>query len=106
MVELKSFMPYLELIIKILCYILFLIGSHAVMANTKTQETIEELRHLSLETWLAIKVARAGKAEEKASEVPASLIVITRKKIEIQRNQTLEEILQNIPGFYALNSSL
>lgn len=57
-----------------------------------------EIFDLSLEDLLSITVTTAGKKEEKISDVPVSLVLITRKEIEIYGYRTLEEILENVPG--------
>lgn len=52
---------------------------------------------------LDAEITTAGKQAEKISEIPASAIVITREEIETYGYSSLEEILENIPGLYAIN---
>ncbi len=57
-------------------------------------KTIEEL--------MDIEISTAGKKKEKLKEIPASIVVISRKEIETQGYTTLEEILQSVPGLYMI----
>ena len=50
-----------------------------------------------------IKISTAGKTLEKIGNIPASIVVITREEIETYGYMTLIEILENIPGLYAIN---
>lgn len=63
----------------------------------------EYLLALSLEQLLEVKITTAGKIEQKATDIPASVVVITRQDIETQGWRTLDEVLQNLPGLYAIN---
>jgi len=58
---------------------------------------------MSLEELLQITVTTAAKTEEKVAEVPASVVVITRRDIEKYGYRTLPEILENVPGLYGIN---
>jgi len=58
---------------------------------------------LSLDELLDIEITTAGKQSEKISEIPASVVVITREDIETFGYTTVEDILENIPGLYQIN---
>ena len=85
------------------------LSAFAPLAHTQDPElqspddNIEYLRSLSLEQLLEVKITTAGKTEQKAADIPASVVVITRQDIETQGWRTLDEVLQNLPGLYAIN---
>jgi len=54
----------------------------------------------SIEELLSIEVYSAGKQEQKITEIPASVVIITRDEIERYGYRTYMEILENVPGFY------
>lgn len=73
--------------------------------NVKLSNEIPELLSvLSIEEMMRIKVITAGKKEQEVSEIPASVVIITRKEIEKYGYSSLKEIIENIPGFFATNS--
>lgn len=59
---------------------------------------------MSLEELMRIELITAGKQSEKATDIPASVVLITRKEIELYGYTTLQEIFQNIPGFFVMES--
>lgn len=63
----------------------------------------EELFKMSLEELMNVRVTTADRTAEKIADIPASVVLITRKDIEIYGYQTLTEILENIPGLYGIN---
>ncbi|MBF0118959.1 MAG: TonB-dependent receptor plug domain-containing protein [Desulfobacterales bacterium] len=87
--------------------ILILISYFLIMPNLYAKDkksiTPENIFSMSLEEMLNYKVTTAGKKDEKISEIPASVIIITRKDIERYGYMNLGEILQNIPGMYAID---
>lgn len=64
---------------------------------------MSDLLEMSLEELLQVKVITANKTTETVSEVPASVVVITRRDIEKYGYRTLIEILENVPGLYGIN---
>ncbi|MFY0687675.1 MAG: TonB-dependent receptor plug domain-containing protein [Cyclobacteriaceae bacterium] len=58
------------------------------------------LMGLPLKELLQIKTTSVSKKEEPIAAVPASVVIVDRKEIENYGYQTLEDILQNIPGLY------
>jgi outer membrane receptor protein involved in Fe transport len=63
----------------------------------------EYLQSLSLEELLNLEITTAGKQKEKISDIPASIVVVTREDIDAYGYQSLVEILENIPGLYVTN---
>lgn len=59
---------------------------------------------LPLEALMNIKVVTAAKHEQKISDIPASVVLITREEIEQYGYTTLDEIFQNVPGFFTMQS--
>lgn len=65
---------------------------------------VPDLFALSLDELMNITVSTAGKKNEKISEVPASVVVITRDDIKKLGYKNLQEILENVPGFYTIDN--
>ena len=59
---------------------------------------------LSLEELFNIKVTTAGKQPQKNRDIPASTVLITRDEIARKGYTKFEEIIANVPGFYAIDS--
>jgi outer membrane receptor protein involved in Fe transport len=72
-------------------------------SQQEEEKKVDELFKLSLEELMKIKIKTAGKREEKIADIPASVVLITRKDIEAYGYRTLTEILENIPGLYAID---
>ena len=82
----------------------FTITTTPVYAQEEEEEVIvEDVADISLEDLLNVEITTAGKRPEKIGEVPASVVLVTRKDIETYGYQSLEEILQNIPGLFQTN---
>jgi len=75
-------------------------------STLKAQEvdTINNLFEMSIEDFIKIPIRAAGKTEQTIAEIPASTVVITRSEIEQYGYRNLREILNNIPGYYALSN--
>ncbi len=58
---------------------------------------------LTLEELLEFEVVTASKTAEKISEIPASVVVITREEIQKKAYTSLSDILQNITGVYMID---
>ncbi len=69
----------------------------------ESSEKIDKLFTMSLEDLMNVKISTAGKSPEKITDIPASVVLITREDIEIYGYRTLAEILQNIPGLYGID---
>lgn len=59
---------------------------------------------MSLDELIDIEVSTASRKEQKASDIPASIVLITREDIERYGYTTLDEIFQDIPGFFVMPS--
>lgn len=69
-----------------------------------TKKADDWMFEMSLEELLDEEVVTAGKKSEKISDIPASVVLITCEDIKRYGYKTLEEILENIPGFYMIDS--
>ncbi|MCP4216073.1 MAG: TonB-dependent receptor [bacterium] len=67
------------------------------------EEGAEDVMDMDLEDLLDVEITTAGKQAEKISEIPASIVLVTRDDIEKYGYQTLEEVLESIPGLYQTN---
>lgn len=63
-----------------------------------------DLFDLSLDELVNVEIVTAGKAPEKIKDIPASVILITRREIEKYGYTTLTDVLENAPGLYNLYS--
>ena len=61
---------------------------------------LEKLYSMSLEELMNVEIDTAGKTLQKISEIPASVILVTRADIAKYGYRSLAEILRNIPGLY------
>jgi len=72
---------------------------------TIASDRASELTALSLDQLidLDVVVTTAGKKEECLKDIPASVVVMTREEIQKYGYANLQEILQNVPGFYMID---
>ena len=56
------------------------------------------------EAILDLEITTAGKKAEKIRHIPASVVVVTREEIQKYGYQTLEEILEHVPGMYMIEN--
>ena len=87
-----------SLIIVFLVAIIF-----SLKINAQTPKDIEDLIQMSLIELMNVKITTAGKTTEKVSDIPASVVIITREEIKRNGYQTLCEILENTLGMYAID---
>jgi len=72
--------------------------------NSRSQDDQDEISFYELEqSFMNMKMTTAGKKAEKVSDIPASVVVITRRDIETYGYQTLTDVLRSIPGLYAID---
>ena len=76
--------------------------SAAAVANDEPA-TDDELLNLSLEQLMSIPVYSAAKRDQDASDAPSSVTVVTATEIRAYGWRTLADLLQSVPGFYAIN---
>ncbi|MBU1101158.1 MAG: TonB-dependent receptor [Bacteroidetes bacterium] len=62
-----------------------------------------DLSSLTLEELLDITISTAGKKTERLGVVPASTVIISKEEIEILGFETINEIIGNIPGLFAID---
>jgi len=58
---------------------------------------------MSLEELMQLKITTAGKQEQTITDIPASVVVISRADIEAYGYQSLKEILSNLLGLYKID---
>jgi outer membrane receptor protein involved in Fe transport len=61
---------------------------------------------LSLEDILKLEVYSANKKLEPIVDIPSSIVIISRKEIQENGWQTIEEVLTHVPGMYMINDYL
>lgn len=61
---------------------------------------IDKYFKMDLMELLNVEITAAGKKREKISDIPASVVLVTREEIETYGYQTVAEVLENIPGIY------
>lgn len=71
--------------------------------DTEAETKPSELFKMSLKELLNVKITTANRTPEKISDIPASVVLITREEIEAYGYKTLGEILENIPGLYNID---
>ncbi|HLP47526.1 MAG TPA: TonB-dependent receptor [Candidatus Kapabacteria bacterium] len=63
----------------------------------------DELFKIPLNELLNVKITTANRTPEKISDIPASVVLITREEIEAYGYRTLTEIMENIPGLFSID---
>jgi len=64
----------------------------------------ENLFEMSLAELMELEIVTASKTEERISDIPASIIILTRQDIEMYGFTSLEEIFAHISGLYYVNN--
>ncbi len=86
-----------------LCILFFFVALCGRASETETNQNSADLTSLSLEALMEIEVPvvfGASKFEQKATEAPSSVTVITSDEIKRYGYRTLADILQSVQGFY------
>lgn len=87
-----------------LCWVVFVfVFTPGITFTADEVKKGDDIDNFSLEELLNITITTAGKQAEKVSEIPASVVIVTREDIERYGYQDLAEILENIPGLYQNN---
>jgi outer membrane receptor for ferrienterochelin and colicins len=81
----------------------FVLNTTVVQAELDRENRVRNLLSLSLEELMEIKINTANKIAEKIGEIPASVVLITRKEIKRYGYTNLDEILRHVQGMYHLN---
>jgi len=63
-------------------------------------QPIDDLFSMSLEELMNVEINSAAKTSLTAGEIPASVVIISRRDIKLYGYSSLEEVLKNIPGMY------
>ena len=79
-------------------FAIYLATSCTTVSGAKTE--FESLLDMPLEELMNIEIRTASKTSLTAGEIPASVIIINRKDIQLYGYSSLEEILNNVPGMY------
>lgn len=66
--------------------------------------TMARLFSMDLEQLLNVTVSTAGKQTEKVTDIPASVVLVTRNDIKTAGYTSLSQILENIPGMFLVNN--
>lgn len=96
----KLFFPLIGFVL--LAFLFSSIVSAPLIAQEQEEEA-EDVMDMDLEDLLNVEITTAGKKAEKISDIPASVVLITRADIERYGYDTLDEILENVPGLYGLD---
>lgn len=71
-------------------------------AEQKTKNN-DDLFEMSFEELMEMQIITAAKTPEEIGDIPASVIIVTRRDIERYGYSSLTEILENIPGLFAID---
>ncbi len=71
--------------------------------NVHAQE-MDLLADISLVDLLNLRIDSASKRQEKLTEIPASVVILTRSDIERFGYATLDELLAELPGFFLVDN--
>jgi outer membrane receptor protein involved in Fe transport len=63
-----------------------------------SKKRLTALSNLSLDELMDIPITSASRVEEKISDTPANVIVITREQIETRRYTSLSDLMRDLPG--------
>lgn len=86
--------------------IFFVFLSILCLNSYAQKDTVIDLFDLSLKELMELEVFTATKRSEPITDIPSSIVIITRKEIQENGWHTLEEILTHVPGMYMINDYL
>ncbi len=78
----------------------------SLLAQDKEEQKGEDIEDFSLEDLLNVEITTASKQAQKISDIPASVVVVTRAEIEKYGYEDLSDVLSNIPGLYMVDDGL
>ena len=90
-------------LLKVLAVTLILFSIPVISIAQDDRKT--DISTLTLEELLQLKITTAARTEEKISDIPASVMVITRADIEKYGYKNLDEVLENVPGLFGIDLS-
>jgi outer membrane receptor protein involved in Fe transport len=96
----KLFFPLVGFVL--LAFLFSFTMSMPLVAQEQEEEA-EDVMDMDLEDLLNVEITTAGKKAEKISEIPASVVLVTREDIERYGYMSLEEVLENVPGVYKID---
>jgi iron complex outermembrane receptor protein len=76
----------------------------ALVLPAEGTTVVDDYTSLSLEQLMAIPVYSAAKREQKTSEAPSSVTVVTSQDVRAHGWRTLSELLRSVPGIYVTNT--
>lgn len=76
----------------------------AMVLPAQGTTVVDDYTSLSLEQLMAIPVYSAAKREQKTSEAPSSVTVVTSQDVRAHGWRTLTELLRSVPGIYVTNT--
>ena len=91
---------------KLLSLLMFLIMFFPPTLYSQDTKKIKKYFKMDLKQLLNIVMVTAGKKEEKVSDIPANVVLVTREDIETAGYQDLEEVLESVPGLYIIDDYL
>jgi outer membrane receptor protein involved in Fe transport len=89
--------PYFPTLRYRLLLLLFFLHNNSVAAEV-VDLNVKQLRNLSLSELLDVPITTASRQSERATDTPASVMVITKEQIEQRRYINLSDLLQDLPG--------
>jgi outer membrane receptor for ferrienterochelin and colicins len=78
----------------VFCFTVYLVPQSGIA------DDLLDVQDLSLDSLLNLSISSAAKYEQKVSDAPASVSIITSEDIERYGYRTLEDVLMNVRGFY------
>lgn len=83
---------------KILLFILIALTTVPITAQEDSVRIVPPLSELSLDELMNITVITASKSEQKISEAPSTMMVVTAQQIAERGYEQLDDVLRDIPG--------
>jgi len=80
-----------------------LLGVAKASNDLSSDAEMRRLLSLSLAELMQVEIETAGKVAEKLGEIPASVVLITRREIQHYGYTTLNDILQHVSGVYHID---
>jgi outer membrane cobalamin receptor len=88
-------------LLRIIFLVLIVMFSHEALAREEPDSL--DIWDLSLDEILNLKVVAAQKTEREINRIPASVVVITKREIQRYGCNSLQDVLNMVPGLYLWN---